>query len=162
MKEVNILLTKYSDWISNLVYVFGGRGYTHASLSLEEDAETFYSFNYRGFAVETMNVHRKRGVSKSKCIRCEISDQSYENIRQMIDEIEKQKNTYKYTRMGVLCCILHIPFHANRRFFCSQFVAELLENSGAMEFTRETNYILPNHFVSLFENKRCQMIDNVV
>lgn len=69
---------------------------------------------YNGFAVETVNKHRKRGVRKSKCIRFEIYDQSYDNIRQMIHEIEQERNTYKYTRLGVLCCILHIPFHANK------------------------------------------------
>lgn len=67
---------------------------------------------YNGFAVETVNKHRKRGVRKSKCIRFEIYDQSYDNIRQMIHEIEQERNTYKYTRLGVLCCILHIPFHS--------------------------------------------------
>lgn len=162
MKKVNILLTKYSDWISNIVYVLCGRGYTHASISLEENADIYYSFNYHGFAVETVNKHRKRGVRKSKCIRFEISDQSYDNIRQMIHEIEQEKSTYKYTRLGVLCCILHIPFHANKRYFCSQFVAELLENSGAIQLSRPSYYILPNHFVSLMVNKHCQMIDNVV
>ena len=64
MKEVSILLTKYSDWISNIVYVLCGRGYTHASISLEENADTYYSFNYLGFAVETVSKHRKRGVKK--------------------------------------------------------------------------------------------------
>lgn len=162
MKEVSILLTKYSDWISNMVYVLCGRGYTHASISLEENTDTYYSFNYLGFAVETVSKHRKRGVKKSKCFRVEISDQSYENIRQRIHDIEQERSTYKYTRLGVLCCILHIPFHSNRRYFCSQFVAELLEDSGAMQLPRPSNYFLPNHFLSLMENKHCQVIDNVV
>lgn len=162
MKEVSILLTKYSDWISTVVYLLCGRGYTHASISLEENADTYYSFNYLGFAVETINKHRKRGVEKSKCFRFKISDQSYENIRQRIHDIKQERGTYQYTRLGVLCCILHIPYHVKRRYFCSQFVAELLESSGAMKLSRPSNYFLPNHFLSLMENKRCQIIDNVV
>lgn len=162
MREVSILLTKYSDWVSNLVYVLCGRGYTHASISLEENEDTYYSFNYLGFAVETLNKHRKRGVTKSKCLRVKISDQSYESIRQQIHDIELERGSYHYTRLGVLCCILHIPYHINRRYFCSQFVAELLENSGAMQLSRPSNYFLPNHFLSLMEDKRCQVIDNVV
>lgn len=162
MKEVSILLTKYSDWVSNLVYVLCGRGYTHASISLEENEDTYYSFNYLGFAVETLGKHRRRGVTKSKCFRVKISDQSYESIRQRIHDIELERSSYRYTRLGVLCCILHIPYHINRRYFCSQFVAELLENSGAMKLSRPSNYFLPNHFLSLMEDKRCQVIDNVV
>lgn len=40
MKKITILLTKYSDWISNMVYIMEGGGYTHASLGLEEEEDT--------------------------------------------------------------------------------------------------------------------------
>lgn len=53
MKQICILLTKYSDWISSLVYYIGGQGYTHSSIALGDQPTQFYSFNYRGFAVET-------------------------------------------------------------------------------------------------------------
>lgn len=162
MREISILLTKYSDWSSNVVYMLCGKGYTHASIALEENEDIYYSFNYRGFAIETINKHRKRGVKKSRCFRFEVPDQSYESIRQRIHEMEQESQSYKYTRLGVLCCILHIPFHASRRYFCSQFVAELLENSGAVQLTRPSNLFLPNHFISLLENKCCQVIDNAV
>ena len=62
MKQICILLTKYSDWISSLVYYIGGQGYTHSSIALGDQPTQFYSFNYRGFAVETTEKHRRRGV----------------------------------------------------------------------------------------------------
>ena len=37
MRQISVLLTKYSDWISTLVYYIGGRGFTHSSIALEED-----------------------------------------------------------------------------------------------------------------------------
>lgn len=40
MKEITILLTRYSDWISSFVYHVAGHGYTHASLSLGEGVIT--------------------------------------------------------------------------------------------------------------------------
>ena len=36
MKEIRVLLTKYSDWISKMVYRLCGKGYTHASISVEK------------------------------------------------------------------------------------------------------------------------------
>ena len=30
MRQISVLLTKYSDWISTLVYYIGGRGFTTA------------------------------------------------------------------------------------------------------------------------------------
>ena len=63
MKEITILLTRYSDWISSFVYHVAGHGYTHASLSL--GGGIYYSFNYRGFCEETLEKHRRRGVEQS-------------------------------------------------------------------------------------------------
>ena len=77
MRQISVLLTKYSDWISTLVYHIGGHGFTHSSLSLEEDEDTYYSFNYRGFAVETVDKHRRRGVKCSRCIQLQVSDEAY-------------------------------------------------------------------------------------
>ena len=67
MKQICILLTKYFDWISSLVYYIGGQGYTHSSIALGDQPTQFYSFNYRGFAVETTEKHRRRGVRCSRC-----------------------------------------------------------------------------------------------
>ena len=51
MRTITVLLTKYSDWISTFVYYIS-QGYTYASLSLDEDENTYYSFNYCGFCVK--------------------------------------------------------------------------------------------------------------
>ncbi len=163
MKEIRVLLTKYSDWISNMVYRLCGKGYTHASISLEEDFNCYYSFNYRGFAFETVEKHRKRGVRHSRCYQIEVSDEAYENIREKIKLIQETKEEWHYTRLGLLCCILHIPFRWKKHYFCSQFVAELLEQSGELEMIRPSFLYLPNHFIGLMERQRgYRMIPDVV
>lgn len=45
MKKILVLLTKYSDLVSCLVYCIGGCGYTHASIGLEENTDKYFSFN---------------------------------------------------------------------------------------------------------------------
>lgn len=82
MKQICILLTKYSDWISSLVYYIGGQGYTHSSIALGGQPTQFYSFNYRGFAVETTEKHRRRGVRCSRLYRLNVSDTVYERIEE--------------------------------------------------------------------------------
>lgn len=136
MRQISILLTKYADGISTLVYHICGRGFTHSSIALEEDPDTYYSFNYRGFAVETIEKHRRRGVKNSRCIHLQVSDEAYQAIRRQIRGVLQNRSAYHYTRLGVFCCILHIPFRWRRHYFCSQFVAELLEESGAVPLER--------------------------
>lgn len=162
MKEISILLTKYTDWISSLVWHFCG-GYTHASISLGDEPGIYYSFNYRGFAVETIEKHKRRGVRYSRCYRIQISDKAYQMIQKKIWGFMKDRNTYKYTRFGVFCCVCHIPFRWKKHYFCSQFVAELLDQSGAVELDRTSSLFLPNHFIEVMERQKgYQLIENVV
>ena len=150
MRTVTILLTKYSDWISDLVYHIGGHGYTHASLSLDEDTTTYYSFNYKGFCMETVEKHRRRGVRNSLSYQLEVSEQAYEKIKVAIAEFQHSASRMRYTRLGVLLCIMRIPFRWKEHYFCSQFVAELLAESGAVNLAWKPALYLPNHFCREF------------
>ena len=99
MKQICILLTKYSDWISSLVYYIGGQGYTHSSIALGDQPTQFYSFNYRGFAVETTEKHRRRGVRYSRLYRLNVSDTVYERIEERIRHFLENREKYRYTRL---------------------------------------------------------------
>lgn len=52
MKTVTILLTKYSDLFGRFISGISKYGYSHASISIDEKEEIFYSFNVKGFAIE--------------------------------------------------------------------------------------------------------------
>ena len=41
MRQICVLLTKYSDWLSAVVCHVSGRGFTHSSISLDEDPDTY-------------------------------------------------------------------------------------------------------------------------
>lgn len=110
MRQIYVLLTKYSDWLSAVVCHVSGRGFTHSSISLDEDPDTYYSFNFRGFAVETAEKHRRRGVRNSRCIQLQVSDAAYTRLRMRLLDMLAHRAEYHYTRLGVLFCILRLPF----------------------------------------------------
>ena len=89
MKTVNILLTKYSDVLSMLLYYLTGRGYTHVSISLQDDHECYYSFNWKGFALETIEKYRRRGVTESMCFQLEVTEYEYIIMKERIREFEE-------------------------------------------------------------------------
>lgn len=163
MREITILLTKYSDWISSLLYHFCGKGYTHASIGMEQNPETYYSFNYKGFAVETKEKHKRRGVRHSRCYRIQVSEEAYQRMQEQIKMFLKEKERFRYTRLGLLCCTLQIPMKWKDHYFCSQFVAELLEQSGAVALSKSSTLFLPNHFIGLMEQqKEYQLVKNII
>lgn len=146
IKTVTVLLTKYSDFASRLVAIISGSGYTHASLALDDASGVYYSFNYRGFCTETLEKHRRRGVVKSAAFQVRVSDAAYERLAQMLVLFLSRQGSLRYTRLGAFCCAFGIPFRWKRHYFCSQFVAELLENSGAVPLKRPPELFLPSHF----------------
>lgn len=148
MKKITILLTKYSDLISSFVYHVAGRGYTHASLGLADEPGVYYSFNYKGFCVETLEKHRRRGVEKSLGCEVEVSDEAYEVLKARIAQFETRRAEMRYTRVGVFFCLLRLPFRWKDHYFCSQFVAELLQASGAVPLKKRAELYLPNQFPS--------------
>lgn len=159
MKTVTILLTKYSDWISTCVYCLCGKGYTHASLSLD-DGRTYYSFNYKGFCVETLEKHRRRGVEQSLSYQLNVTEAAWKEIEQQIILFSKGREQYRYTRLGLFLCMLKIPFKRKGYYFCSQFVAELLTNTHALDLNRLPALYLPNDF--RYELEKSPQLDRII
>jgi len=155
MKKITILLTKYSDFISSFVYHVAGHGYTHASLGLDDEPGVYYSFNYKGFCVETLEKHRRRGVEKSLGCEVEISDEAYQKLKDSIAQFKAHRAEMSYTRLGVLFCLLRFPFRWKCHYFCSQFVAELLQLSGAVQLKKRAELYLPNQlYFELRQNRQ--------
>ncbi len=154
MKQISILLTRYNDRMSQFVYLISGRNYTHVSIALEEDPDSYYSFNYRGFTRETVEKHRNRGVKYSRCYQLAVTDEAYDKIKQKIDRFQQNRKEYQYNRIGVFLCIIHLPvLKREKYYFCSEFVAELLEDSGAVTLKKKPALYFPNHFVPLLESQ---------
>lgn len=147
MKSISVIWTKYSDPLAELVYNLTERTYTHAAISLEDDQAYYYSFCFKGFCRETIEKYRRRGVKKSLRMRLEVPEDVYEGLQRKLDFMERNANFYRYTKFGVFCALLHLPIRRYRHYFCSQFVAELLESTGAIQLSRPSYLTLPNHLL---------------
>lgn len=147
MKPISIIWTKYSDPLAELVYNLTGRTYTHAAISLDEECSYYYSFCFKGFCQETLEKYRRRGVKKSLRLRLEIPDDAYEGLQRKLNFVEQNASYYQYTKFGVFCALLHIPFRWHRHYFCSHFIAELLESTGVIRFPRPACLTLPHHLL---------------
>ena len=62
----------------------------------------------------------------------------------------------EYLNRGVFLalCGMHIRWKRRRHYFCSQFVSEVLEKSGAMELPKHSTLMHPNDYTRL-EALRC-------
>lgn len=146
MKTVTILLTKYSDWLGRFVCLISKNPYSHASIST--DGSVFYSFNKKGFAIECP----KKWVPKKQlpghvCIHMQVPEETYASIGAEINQFLNRRNQYAYSWWGVVLCLLHIPHKFQDRYFCSQFVAEVLLRSGAAKLKKKESLYLPGQLL---------------
>ena len=146
MKNITVILTKYSDPVSTLVYLISGFGYTHVSLGLDTCGNELYSFNFKGFCIESFDKHRHRGVKYSRSYQLQISNDSYDRLKNRIQYFVAHRSEYRYSLLGVIFSFLHIPHKRKNYYFCSHFVAELLSKSGVMTLKRPPSLYQPNHF----------------
>lgn len=142
MKKVYILLTKSNTFCSKIIYQFTKGKYTHASISLDPDFEEMYSFarRYRyamlpaGFVKE--NIHR--GImGDSDDMNCavyelEVTNLTYLKLKTLINNMEKNKEEYRYNIRGLLGCIFDKKLVREKHFYCSEFVYYALVKSGAI------------------------------
>jgi len=111
-KYIYILLTKHSDWVSLLVYLLAGRGYTHTSIALGDDPASYYSFNFKGFVEESLEKHHRKGAQFC-CYRLAVSQEAYEKIQHRLLFFRQHRKRFEYSRLGLLCCVLACPCAGN-------------------------------------------------
>ncbi|MCD8109380.1 MAG: hypothetical protein LUE14_04675 [Clostridiales bacterium] len=151
MKTITILLTRYPDLLSGLVSMISRSEYSHISISLGNNSEAFFSFNFKGFAIEKYgnNAFHKHW-SRRLYIRVQVTEEIYRNLYKELMVFTGMRKVYKYSFAGVILCIMHIPHKFHNRYFCSQFVAELLVKAGVLNLKKQASLYLPGELAEEF------------
>ena len=144
-KKILLLLSKFSDFKSRAIGFLTGFYFTHASIGLGEDKNTFYSFVDKGFIVEKISRYVRPDKTSAPCelYEAEVSDEVYEEVKDTLSGFVKRKASLHYSLPGLLLSLLHIPRKSRRRFFCSQFVAEVLGKCRAARLKKSSSLYFP-------------------
>ncbi len=158
MDKIYIILSQSGTWISKMLKFFTRAPYNHASLALNVSLDEFFSFGRKklsnfligGFVVEHKNkgVYEKFAPTPCKIIELSITNEQYSQIQKIINEFVKNKENYHYDFINVP--LVNTPFHIIRknRFFCSQFVAYVL-NAVNITTPKTPEHITPIDFLEL-------------
>ena len=159
MKTIYILLTRSGTLLSNLVYAVTGANYTHASLAFDEDLSCLYSSTrkngYTMFPAGPSREYLNRGVFRLReNVPCalyalDVSDEAYIRARRRAEHMMAHGSLYRFNVIGLALCGMHIRWKRRRHYFCSQFVSEVLEKSGAMELPKHSTLMHPNDYTTL-------------
>lgn len=151
-RTVYILLTRSGTWFSQLIHLATQDSYTHASIGLDGPTGPFYSFarKYEHFALpaglveEQVTAHRR--MVPCCLYELKVSEDTYFRLRRRLGAMYARREDYGYNLLGTLACYFNLSLRRRHHYFCSQFVADLLEESGALDLPKPPTLLRPADF----------------
>lgn len=154
-RHIYILLTRYPDKLSKAVSGLTLGYYSHVSIGFAP-SDIFFSFTLKGFRIENPKKICLKKEFEVPCIlySLPVCESSYQHLRAHVDRYQQSTFKWRFNLMGLIFSMLHLPFvrRENHRF-CSQFVAEALEQSNALKFKKRASIMLPKDFNNIPELK---------
>jgi len=164
-REIYILLLRTQSLLSRVIHIATREPYTHVSIGFSGDCTQFYSFARRytrlplpaGFVHESIESGMMAKCKNAPCAlyRLEVPAKSYRAIRRKFKKMLPVQKRFQYSVLGTFLCFFGIPYKRRNKYFCSQFVAETLNEVGIMELTKCPELYHPVDFLELPEMELC-------
>ena len=151
--EIVVCLSRDLTLFSNMTYMADGGGFTHASLGLDVDAEYYYSFNLKGMKKEYRTSLKRKPRKMTRYI-VEVPDEAGEKLKEIVSELLAQKEKFRYSKLSVSLRLLNLPNENPKEdaYFCSQFVAAVLKDSGCVPIKTDPVRCTPNDLLHELED----------
>lgn len=161
MKNVYVLLTRSQTLLSRLIRACTGDGYTHVSVAFDDELRTLLSFARRRAALPLpAGLVRERlddgYYDAHRYIPCALyalgmDDADFRRIRRRAETMFEHSRAYDYSIRGLALCRLGIAERRPGKYFCSQFVGELLGERGGLRLPKPPELMRPQDFAGLRE-----------
>ncbi len=154
-RKLLVLLTRFPDKGSDVIEFMTGCNFTHASIGLEEDLNTFYTFVTKGFFVEKITRYIKPDRAPFPCqlYEIEVNEKVYNSTKKLLKSFVDNKRELFYSKLGLVLSLLKIPYKRRNFYFCSHFVADVLKRTDAAKLKKDSALYLPGDLRKLPEMK---------
>ena len=149
-RKVYLLFLDTGTFLTKTINLYTRTSLNHASIALDRQLNHVYSFGRKrpsnpfiaGFIKENLQTPF---FNNTKCAvyRLTISEQEYQLLQQRIMVMEASKHLYRYNLLGLFGVMLNKELVRDNTYFCSQFVADILQGCGAYHGEKPTCLIKP-------------------
>lgn len=163
MKKIYILLTRSQTVVSKAIHRFTGDEYTHVSIAYDNELKSLCSFARinTAFPIPAGLVHEDlyegyfalHRYIPCKLLELDVSDQTHEKVKNILNRMLSVRNIYRYNALGLVTCKMGIERQTHNSYFCSQFVAEVIEKSKAFRLPKTPSLMRPQDFSNVKELK---------
>ncbi|WNS42383.1 hypothetical protein [Paenibacillus sp. MMS20-IR301] len=163
--SVYILLTNTGTLFTRLIQGYTKAPYNHASISFNRELSELYSFGRKhpanplngGFVREDIHTGTYSKYPGTTCVIYElkVTVREVEKMKRVLQVFIRSRQKYLYNILGVIGIALKEPVEFSNSYFCSQFVAEILERSGIRLWNKLPALVTPDDFR---QSERLQLI----
>lgn len=164
MKCVYVLLVRSQTVLSKLIRLFTGDQYTHAAVAFDAELDSLCSFarKHAAMPLPAGLVHEALDAGYYDCHRyipCALyalpmREENWTRVKARAEEMLRRSRSYRYSVRGLAMCRLGRAEVRPEKYFCSQFVGEVLEESGAVRLQKPPALMRPQDLASLPEMKK--------
>ncbi|MEK3733400.1 hypothetical protein MKX64_13330 [Paenibacillus sp. FSL M8-0334] len=152
-QDIWIVLTGTGTWFSRMIQYFTKAPLNHASIAFDSELCEVYSFGRKkannpfdgGLVRENL---RSPFFYNSECAvyRCRVRTEDYERMYNLVKEMMRNQDRYKYNLLGLLGILFRIHIDRDYAFFCSHFVATVLDRAGLRLVNKPCHLVTPEDF----------------
>lgn len=139
-KTIYILLSHSGSFFSKAINIYTRDPYTHVSIAFDKDLNELYSFGrlkpynpiVGGFVKEDIINGTFARFPNTKCAlySLKVDDIQYSRLKKELEKFKRDSYKYGYNFLGLFTAMFNYPMKRRYNYFCSQFVSEILLNSG--------------------------------
>ena len=156
---IYIVVSQTGTILSKTIRLVTGAKYTHASISLNASLNTMYSFGrirqrnpfVGGFVLESPETGPFRRVFDIPIvvIAIPITTDTYNALRKYLENMYQMRYFYRYNYRGLILAAVHRGCHSPYRFYCSEFVQDVLFRFQLLSADQLRDAIHPIHFLNI-------------
>ncbi|SDZ10567.1 hypothetical protein SAMN05421736_10697 [Evansella caseinilytica] len=153
--KIFILLTDTGTLFTRMIKLYTKKPYNHASISLDPYLLEVYSFGRKtarnpfigGFVKENIRTGFFR-QARCAVYSCTVTTPQLQKIKAFIKKIEAQKHLYRYNLLGLFAVTLNKQIDRSNAFFCSQFIATVLQECELVDFSKPLSHVTPHDLIT--------------
>lgn len=149
-RKIYILLQEFDSTIGSIFKLLKKSNYNHASIGISDSFDEFYSFRTKwGLCIEHPFDFTKSHKREIKCIiyEIEVDEKTYENVKKHIDSFLNRKHNYYYSYFSFILGFIGLKHKLKEGYYCSRFVAEILDGSNVITFYKDASLYMPSDFM---------------
>jgi hypothetical protein len=150
------MLTNTGTLFTKMIQTYTKAPYNHASISFTRELSEMYSFGRKnpnnplngGFVREDIKTGTFSKYPNTTCViyELQVTEREVEKMKRVLHIFIRSRQKYLYNILGIIGIALKEPVEFSNSYFCSQFVAEILERSGIKLWNKLPALVTPDDF----------------